>query len=103
MATTQRAERDAWRGVAAEDVDDLPSDLSALLRRRSVRLLGSVAAPHRWRLLAAAALIAVRTGASLSIPYLAGQAIDTGVGGRNVRLLELYAGLIAVAAIVSAL
>jgi ABC-type multidrug transport system fused ATPase/permease subunit len=100
---TQRAERDAWRGVAAEDVDDLPSDLSALLRRRSVRLLGALGAPHRWRLLAAAALIAVRTGASLSIPYLVGQAIDNGIGGRNVRLLELYAGLMAVAAICSAL
>ena len=29
---------DAWRGVAAEDVDDMPGSLAGVLRRRSRRL-----------------------------------------------------------------
>jgi ATP-binding cassette, subfamily B, bacterial len=99
----ENARRDAWRGVAAEDVDDLPADLSALLRRRSRRLVGSLLAPYRWRLLAAAGLITLRTCGALGIPYLVGQAIDRGIGGRSIGLLELYAALIAVAAACAAL
>ena len=83
-------ERDAWRGVASEEVDDLPAEVSALLRRRSRRLLGRLVSPYRWRLLAATALIVLRTGAALSIPYLVGQAIDRGIGRGNAGLLELY-------------
>ena len=91
-------QRDAWRGVAAEDVDDLPSDLSTLLRRRSRRLLGSLLAPHRVGLLAAALLITVRSGGLLSVPFLVGRAIDRGIGRGDVRTLELYVLLIGVAA-----
>jgi ATP-binding cassette subfamily B protein len=104
MATTPApSERDAWRGVAAEDVDDLSADLSALLRTRSRRLLGTLLAPHRWRLLAAAGLITLRTAGILGIPYLVGQAIDRGIGRGDVRVLELYVALIAVAAGAAAL
>jgi ATP-binding cassette, subfamily B, bacterial len=91
-------QKDAWRGVATEDVDELPAHLSAQLRRRSVRLLGSLLAPHRWRLLAAAALITLRTGGTLGIPYLVGQAIDRGIAKGDLRTLELYVALIALAA-----
>jgi ABC-type multidrug transport system fused ATPase/permease subunit len=97
-----QAQADAWRGVAAEDVDELPADLSALLRTRSRRLLGSLIRPYRWRLLLAAALIALRTGGTLVIPFLVGQAIDHGIGGRNLGLLERYAALIAVSAALAA-
>lgn len=100
---SQPAQRDAWRGVAGEEVDDLPSDVSALLRRRSRRLLGQLIAPYRWRLLAAVALITLRTGGALGIPYLVGQAIDRGIGRGNLRVLGLYTGLIALAALVAAL
>ena len=98
-----RGQRDAWRGVAAEEVDDLPAEVSALLRRRSRRLLGQLVGPYRWRLLAATALIIVRTGGVLFIPYLVGQAIDRGIGRGNAGLLGLYVGLIGVSAFVAAL
>jgi len=96
-------QRDAWRGVATEDVDDLPADLSALLRTRSRHLLGALLAPHRLRLVAAALLISMRMGGSLSIPFLVGQAIDRGIGRGDLRTLELYVVLIAGAAGLGAL
>ena len=43
---------DAWRGVAAEDVDEPSAGLAGLLRSRSRRLLGSLLRPHRRSLLA---------------------------------------------------
>jgi ATP-binding cassette subfamily B protein len=101
MSTGQR--RDSWRGVAAEEVDELPADVSAVLRRRSRRLVASLAAPYRWRLAAAAALISLRLGGSLGIPYLVGRAIDRGIAARSVRLLLLYCGLIGLAAVAAAL
>ncbi|HEY4027924.1 MAG TPA: ABC transporter ATP-binding protein [Candidatus Dormibacteraeota bacterium] len=103
MATPAQTARDAWRGVATEDVDDLPASLGALLRRRSRRLLGTLLAPHRWPLLAAAALITLRSAGVLSIPYLVGQAIDRGIGRGSLRVLALYVALIAVAAAAAAL
>ncbi len=99
----QPAPRDSWRGVASEEVDELPPDVSARLRRRSARLVGALVAPYRWRLLAAAGLIGLRTGASLSIPFLVGQAIDRGIAAGSASLLLLYAGLIGVAAAGAAL
>jgi ABC-type multidrug transport system fused ATPase/permease subunit len=101
-AATATAGRDDWRGVAAEDVDDLPTDVSTLMRRRSRRLMSALAAPYRWRLAAAAALIALRTGGALAIPYLVGQAIDRGLGQGSVAIVALYVGLIALAAVIAA-
>jgi ATP-binding cassette subfamily B protein len=105
MATqvVRREARDAWRGVAAEDLDDLPGDIAALLRRRSRRLLRTLLMPHRWALLASLALILVRIGATLLIPDLVGRAIDDGVESRDLRLLGLYAILIGLAAVAAAL
>src|SRR5499433_328446 len=103
VQTAKPVQRDAWRGVAAEEVDELPADVSALLRRRSRRLLGRLVTPYRWRLLAAVALISLRTGGALCIPYLVGQAIDRGIGRGNAGLLELYVGLIVLAAVAGAL
>jgi ABC-type multidrug transport system fused ATPase/permease subunit len=103
MAVRDGTGRDAWRGAAAEDVDDLPADVSALLGRRSRRLVASLAAPYRRRLLAAAALILVRIGGTLLIPYLVGQAIDHGIRTGDTRALELYAAGIALSALAAAL
>ena len=47
---------DAWRGVAAEEVDEPSAGLAGLLRSRSRRLLGSLRAP-------APAVAAARGGA----------------------------------------
>jgi ABC-type multidrug transport system fused ATPase/permease subunit len=89
--------------VAAEEVDDLPADVSAVLRRRSRRLVASLAAPYRWRLAVAAGLITLRLGGSLGIPYLVGRAIDRGIARGSVSLLLLYSGLIGLAAVAAAL
>jgi ATP-binding cassette, subfamily B, bacterial len=100
---TQPAGRDSWRGVAGEDVDELPPDVSARLRRRSTRLVAALVAPYRWRLTGAAGLIGLRTAGSLSIPYLVGQAIDRGIAAGNGSAVLLYSGLIGVAAVAAAL
>lgn len=97
-----RERRDDWRGVAAEEVDELTSNVSALLRRRSRRLLFALVAPYRWHLLGAAGLIGVRSGGALLIPYLVGLAIDRGIRTGDLRQLELYAGLLAVSALAAA-
>jgi len=96
-------QRDAWRGVATEEVDDVPSDLGALLRRRSRHLLGLLLAPHRALLLAAFGLISLRMCGMLSIPFLVGQAIDRGIGRGDLRVLAQYVLLIGVAAVASAI
>ena len=38
---------EAWRGIAAEEVDEVPPAWTGLLRRRTRHLLRSLAAPHR--------------------------------------------------------
>jgi ABC-type multidrug transport system fused ATPase/permease subunit len=94
---------DAWRGrLDGEDVDDVPAAASALLRRRSRRLLGRLLAPYRRLLVAGALLIVLKTGGTLMIPYLVGAAVDQGIGRRNARVLLVYVGLIALAACISA-
>jgi ATP-binding cassette subfamily B protein len=94
---------DAWRGVAAEDLDDLPAEVSARYRRRSRRLLASLLAPRRGPLLLALGLILLRTGGTLAIPYLVGLAIDRGIRAGRPSDLELYAALVVVAAAVAGL
>src|SRR4051812_38781837 len=70
---------DKWRGVAAEDVDELSAGLAGLLRTRSRRLLGSLVRPHVRPLLLAAVLIAFNTAAQLSGPILVSIGIDQGI------------------------
>jgi ATP-binding cassette, subfamily B, bacterial len=94
---------DSWRGVAAEELDDLPAEVSTRLRRRSRRLLASSLAPRRGLLLLAACLIVVRTGGTLAIPYLVGQAIDLGIRPNRPAVLELYVAAVVLAAVVAAL
>ena len=102
----REAEKDAWRGVAGEDVDDVSASLSALLRDRSRHLLGSLVAPYRVRLIASGALILLKTGSMLAIPYLVGSAIDRGIRpGRqgNLATLEIYVVLLVIAMSAAAL
>src|SRR5712692_10259422 len=70
---------DRWRGVASEEVDDFSPSVAGLLRRRSRRLLASLARPYRTELLAAAVLILIRSAAYLALPYLVGLGIDKGI------------------------
>jgi ATP-binding cassette, subfamily B, bacterial len=70
---------DAWRGVAAEDVDVVTAGLSAILRERARRLLGSLLRPHRRAIAATIGLITVANLAALAGPWLVGVGIDEGI------------------------
>jgi ATP-binding cassette, subfamily B, bacterial len=99
---------DSWRGVAAEDVDDVRGSLASLLRSRSRGLLKSLMAPHRGRLVWATALICVNMVAHLSGPWLVGMAIDHGIppllegGDGSVRPLLSVVGAFLAATVVGA-
>jgi len=69
----------AWRGIAAEKVDDVPASLAVLLRRRSRTLLGDLLRPHRREVTWTGAAIVVASLASLAGPWLVGIAIDAGI------------------------
>ena len=97
---------DRWRGVAAEEVDEFSPSVAGLLRRRSRRLLASLARPYRWKLVLAALLISLRSAAYLSIPYLVGLGIDQGVRpgkSGNLDVLVLVVGVLLLALLVNAL
>jgi ABC-type multidrug transport system fused ATPase/permease subunit len=70
---------DAWRGVKAEDEDEVTGGLAGLLRTRSRTLLGSLVRPHRRAVVIASLLIAVSTAAQLAVPWLIQIGIDDGI------------------------
>jgi ATP-binding cassette subfamily B protein len=69
----------AWRGIAAEDADQITGKLSALLRRRGRRLLTGLLRPYRGRVALTFALIVTANLAALAGPWLVGLAIDLGL------------------------
>jgi ATP-binding cassette, subfamily B, bacterial len=69
----------AWRGVAAEQADEVTAGLAALLRERSRRLLTELLRPHRRAVTATISLIVVESLAALAGPWLVGLAIDNGL------------------------
>jgi len=97
------APADRWRGVASEEVDEYSANVAGLLRRRSRRLLASLARPYRGGLIAAAALITIRSAAYLSLPYLVGLGIDKGIKPRNLTALAIIVGALLLALVVNAL
>ncbi|CAA9245185.1 MAG: Heterodimeric efflux ABC transporter, permease/ATP-binding subunit 2 [uncultured Corynebacteriales bacterium] len=68
-----------WRGVAAEEVDELPERVGILLRARSRRLLRSLLRPYKRGLWVAAALVLAQNAATMAGPWLIGVGIDTGI------------------------
>ena len=74
--TTTTASTQSWRGIAAEDIDELPKGVSLMLRRRSRALLGSLLRPHRKKVLWIAFMIVSANLAALAGPYLVGVAVD---------------------------
>ena len=68
-----------WRGVAAEQVDDLPGGISSLLRARSRRLLGSLLHPHRTAVTLLVIAVLVQNAAAMAGPLLVAAAIDRGI------------------------
>jgi ATP-binding cassette subfamily B protein len=95
-------ERD-WRGVASEDVDELPERISIVLRARSRRLLGSLLRPHRRALWAVLVLVLIQNGAAMVGPWLVGVGIDRGipalVDGNWAPLLVVAGALLAAAGV----
>ncbi|GAB3870105.1 hypothetical protein GCM10029964_003910 [Kibdelosporangium lantanae] len=72
-------EDESWRGVAAEDAEDLAADVSVKLQVRSRRLLGSLARPHLWSCVLALVIVIAQNAASMAGPLLIAIAIDDGI------------------------
>jgi ATP-binding cassette, subfamily B, bacterial len=66
----------AWRGIAAEDVDEITASLATLLRRRGRRLLQDLLRPYRARGAMILLLIVITNLAALAGPWLVGIGID---------------------------
>jgi len=77
-AVTETEERD-WRGVSAEDVDELPEKIGIVLRARSRRLLGSLLRPHRRMLWFLVVVVLIQNSAAMLGPWLVGVGIDKGI------------------------
>ena len=69
----------SWRGVAAEDADDIPEAVGLRLKTRSRRLLGSLLAPYRRLVLLLTVVVLLENAARLSVPRLVQIGIDSGV------------------------
>ncbi|MFF4418984.1 ABC transporter ATP-binding protein [Streptosporangium sp. NPDC001559] len=76
---TTTGESPGWRGVAAENQDELSERASFLLRARSRRLLAELLRPYRREIAVLVAVIVVCNGASLAIPFLVKVGIDSGI------------------------
>jgi ABC-type multidrug transport system fused ATPase/permease subunit len=89
-----------WRGIAAEDADEITGGLAALLRRRARGLLFSLLRPQRARVILTFVLIVTASLAALAGPWLVGVAIDRGIppllhGGDLAPILLYVAGFAA--------
>ncbi|HEY7918887.1 MAG TPA: ABC transporter ATP-binding protein, partial [Streptosporangiaceae bacterium] len=89
-----------WRGIAAEDADEITGGLAALLRRRARGLLFSLLRPQRARVILTFMLIVIASLAALAGPWLVGVAIDRGIppllhGGDLAPMLLYVAGFAA--------
>ena len=68
----------AWRGIAAEDADEITRGLASLLRRRGRRLLADMLRPHRVLVAWNAGFTA--TGATVVLtPHAHQEVIEPGV------------------------
>jgi ATP-binding cassette, subfamily B, bacterial len=97
---------DSWRGVSGEEVDEVSANLAGIFRARVRRVLAILFRPYRRPLVEAAALILLKTAATLSIPFLVGLAIDQGIrpgGPANFRTLLALVAVLACTMSVAAL
>ncbi len=70
---------DAWRGVAAEDTENVSAGVGLKLQARSRRLLGSLVRPYRWWALLAGCVVVLSELAYLVGPLAVAYGIDTAV------------------------
>jgi ATP-binding cassette, subfamily B, bacterial len=95
---------ETWQGIAAEDVDNVTSGLSALLRRRARRLLTGLLRPSRRQVAWTLVLIVTANVAALAGPWLVGLGIDSGIpplihGGDVAPLAGIVAAFFAAIAV----
>lgn len=70
---------DDWRGVAAEENEEIVARSGGLLRARSRHLLGSLLKPHHVSLTIAIVLMLVDNVVSMAGPFLVSVGIDKGI------------------------
>jgi ATP-binding cassette, subfamily B, bacterial len=66
----------SWRGIAAEEADEVSKGLSLLLRRRSRALLADLLRPHLRTVATIGLLVLIANLAGLAGPWLIGVAVD---------------------------
>lgn len=91
--------RSNWRGVAAEQDDDLSARVTLLLQERSRRLLGSLLRPYKRALVWLIVVVLIENATRLSVPYLVKEGIDLGIppiraGEGTSKLFEIIAILL---------
>ena len=69
----------AWRGVATEGEEVVSVEVTAMLRGRSRRLLGSLLRPHKRAVWIALGLLLLQNAAAMAGPYLVMVGIDRGI------------------------
>jgi ATP-binding cassette, subfamily B, bacterial len=105
-AAADAALRADWRGVAAEDRDEIPSKVSLILQDRSRRLLKQLLRPHKKLLILLMVAVVIENAARLSVPYLVKEGIDRGIPpilrGDGNRTLVMIVAIVLVAVVVQA-
>ena len=72
-------DEESWRGVGAEDVEDVDYATGVKLQARSRRLLGELIRPHTRAAILALVIVVLENVVNLAGPLLIAVAIDTGV------------------------
>jgi ATP-binding cassette, subfamily B, bacterial len=91
-----------WRGVGADDLDEITAETSARLATRSRRLLGDLLRPHRRALKLLMIAVVVENAARLSIPLLVAKGIDVGIPPiRQHDDIEPLVGIVAIVLVAS--
>jgi len=73
------AAEEEWRGVAAEEIDEISHSTGLRLQARSRKLLGSLLRPHIARTSLAIGAVVSGNVAALAGPLLIAAAIDKGI------------------------
>jgi ABC-type multidrug transport system fused ATPase/permease subunit len=97
----------SWRGVAAEDREDIPDKVSLILQDRSRRLLKQLLRPHKKLLILLMVAVLIENAARLSVPFLVAAGIDKGIppiqAGEGAQTLFMIVGAVLVAVVVQAI
>ncbi|CAA9293121.1 MAG: Heterodimeric efflux ABC transporter, permease/ATP-binding subunit 2, partial [uncultured Friedmanniella sp.] len=100
-------EIEEWRGVSAEENDDISTRGTVLLRRRSRALLADLLRPYKRWIWVLVVAVVIENAARLSVPWMVRRGIDLGVPplleGGSGRLLYETVALMAGAVLIQGL